>query len=452
MRKPRATFIGFGEVNTPPEIILRKCEQAKDLLCAGGCEILSTSPVTDDPQGKDVRRAIDELRSADVDLVVACIAGWIPSHAVIRVLSEFKHHPILLWGLAGATEGNRLVTTAAQAGTTALRQTLNDLEYRFKYVVTYLDAPPPLGEIFRFARCAAAVKQLRDARIGSMGYRDMQLYNTLYDGVSLTRQLGVEIEFFEMLEIVQRSERFDSETVQKIRFDIQKKWVFETPASPEMLDKGIRYYLAIRERAIARNYRGVSLIDVDGMKALLQYPPAMIFMLLADELQICTIPENDILGAVTQVITRELTGQIGSYLEFYEFLSDGALMGVPDYVPSEIVDGQTRVRPSSFGHLAGGILNVSKIKTGQITLCRLGQRKGDLVLHIVRGMAKSPRPWEEAGWAPPAPQLPGIEFVLDGDMEVFSQNIMGQHYILSYGDNTNLFSEFCKLTGIGEIR
>jgi L-fucose isomerase-like protein len=188
------------------------------------------------------------------------------------------------------------------------------------------------------------------------------------------------------------------------------------------------------------------------MKALLQYPPAMIFMLLADELQICTIPENDILGAVTQVITRELTGQIGSYLEFYEFLSDGALMGVPDYVPSEIVDGQTRVRPSSFGHLAGGILNVSKIKTGQITLCRLGQRKGDLVLHIVRGMAKSPRPWEEAGWAPPAPQLPGIEFVLDGDMEVFSQNIMGQHYILSYGDNTNLFSEFCKLTGIGEIR
>ena len=49
----------------------------------------------------------------------------------------------------------------------------------------------------------------------------------------------------------------------------------------------------------------------------------------ADELNVCTIPENDSLGAVTQLITRALTGQIGAYLEFYEFFSHGALLGVP---------------------------------------------------------------------------------------------------------------------------
>jgi len=188
------------------------------------------------------------------------------------------------------------------------------------------------------------------------------------------------------------------------------------------------------------------------MKKLLQFPPAMIFMLLADELKICTIPENDAYGAVTQLITRALTGQIAAYLEFYDFLTDGALMGVPDYVPTEVVDGPILVRPSSFGQLAGGVLNISKMKTGQVTLCRLAQREGKFVLHLVHGTAKSPRPWEEAGWAPPAPQLPSIEFVLDGDMDEFANNVMGQHYILSYGDNTALFCDFCALRGIEVLR
>jgi L-fucose isomerase-like protein len=126
-------------------------------------------------------------------------------------------------------------------------------------------------------------------------------------------------------------------------------------------------------------------------------------------------------------------------------------MGVPDYVPGEIVEGQIRVRPSSFGQLAGGVLNVSRIKTGLVTLCRLAQRKGRYVLHLVTGQAKQPPAWEEAGWAPPAPQLPGIEFILDGDMERFANNVMGQHYILSYGDNTALFQDFCALKGIEVI-
>jgi hypothetical protein len=47
--------------------------------------------------------------------------------------------------------------------------------------------------------------------------------------------------------------------------------------------------------------------------------------------------------------------------------------------------------------------------------------------------------------------LPGIEFVLQGDMEEFSQNVMGQHYIVSYGDNTAVLREFSRLNGIEVI-
>jgi L-fucose isomerase-like protein len=451
MLKPKVGFVGFGEVNTPREIIEKKCQQSIEWLESAGLEVLSTAPVSDDPEGKDVRRAVAELAGADFDLLITCLAGWIPSHAVISVASEFPGHPILLWGLSGAVEGGRLVTTADQAGTTALRQTIEDLGLRLKYVPSFQDAPPPLNKIATFARAASAVKALHNSKIGMMGCRDMNLYATLYDGVSLRKRLGTEVEFFEMLEMVQRVERLNPEAVKQVLEIIRKKWVFERPANTEVLEKGVKYYLALRDKVLERKYQAVSLIDVDGMKKLLQFPPAMIFMLLTDELNVCAIPENDVLGAVSQLVTRALTGQASAYLEFYEFFSYGVLMGVPDFVPSEVVDGPVKLTPTSFGGLAGGLLNTSRIKTGKVTLCRLASRGDHYTLHVVTGDAVTPQPWEEAGWAPPAPQLPGLEIRLQADMEEFSQHVYGQHYILSYGDNSGLYRDFCKLVGIDVV-
>lgn len=53
-------------------------------------------------------------------------------------------------------------------------------------------------------------------------------------------------------------------------------------------------------------------------------------MLLHEEDGVCTVPENDLLGAVTQLMAHYLTGQAGAYLESYEFMGHGMLMGVPD--------------------------------------------------------------------------------------------------------------------------
>ena len=113
-------FVGFGEVNTPREIIERKCTAARAMLAGLDIALLETPPVSDDPAGNDVRRAISDLSARRMDVLVVCIAGWIPTHAVISVISEFKHLPMLLWGLAGYYENGRLITTADQAGTTAL--------------------------------------------------------------------------------------------------------------------------------------------------------------------------------------------------------------------------------------------------------------------------------------------------------------------------------------------
>jgi L-fucose isomerase-like protein len=448
MKNITVGFVGFGEVNSPREIIERKCNAARAVLAGLDLTVVDTAPVSDDPAGQDVRRAVKELSAQRIDVLVVCIAGWIPTHAVIGVINEFKHVPMLLWGLAGYYEGTRLITTADQAGTTALRKTMEDLGYRFSFVYDCPGKPPKIEAIKNFLLAVSATRALQQAKVGMMGYRDMNLYATLFDGVSLKKTLGVEIEIFEMLDMVQRAERVTPAEVQSIVDKVKQTWKFENPAEPQTLEKSARYYLAIKTIIEERRYDAVSLIDVDGMKKLLQLPPGMILMLIANELNIPTTPENDSLGSVTQLIVRALTGQAAAYFEFYEFMEDRVLVGVPDYVPAAVVDGEVCVRPTRFGSFSEGVLNVSKVKTGPVTLSRFLPYGQGYAMHVVTGTAVTPRSWEEAGWQQPAPQLPGLEIILDTPVEEFAEKVACQHYIISYGDTTAKLKAFCKLNQI----
>ncbi len=447
----KAAFVGFGEVNTPVDIIIRKCQAAEESLKKEGMELISVYPIADDYEEKDIKKAVAALENQSFDVLVLCVAGWIPTHAVVKVAEHFRNKPMVLWGLCGWVEGDRLVTTADQAGTSALRKTFFDLGYDFTYVYDIVGLPSRSRKVYDYAVAASAAARLRHARAGMAGYRDMNLYGTLYDGGSLKRVVGPEIETFEMLEIEQRYQALKPEDVQAVIDNCMSKWKFMKPANPESMKKAAGYYLAIKSICDERGYDAISLKDVDGMKKLLGFPPAPIFMLLADEAGLCTVPENDSLGSVTQLMVKYLTGQCAFYLEFYEFFEDRVLAGVPDYVPAEVVDGDVTVMPAAFGELSEGILNVSRVKPGKVTLCRLTYDDGEYYMHMVVGEGITPRKWEEAGWTQPAPQLPGLEILLP-DVESFAQNVMCQHYIISYGDNTERMENLCDMLGIHIIR
>ena len=447
----KAGFVGFGEVNSPQQLIQEKCFSALEEVKSLGIEVITTEHVTDDLKGNDIRRALKDLKkNGDFDLLIICIAGWIPSHAVISITDEFKNKPMILWGLTGDSENGRLVTAAPQAGTTALRKVFEDLGYKFRYIYNIVGRPSPLDRILSFSLAAKAVASMGNTKVGMMGFRDMKLYNTLYEGLSLKAKIGTEIEFFEMLEMLQISKDIDKKEIEELLVKINMNWDFEKPADDNFLKKGITYYLAIKKIVEEYKYDAISLKDVDGMKKILSFPPAMIFMLLSDELNVCTIPENDAMGAVTQLIVKQITGQCAAYLEFYEFFEKSVLLGVPDFVPAEVVEGRVKVTPAAFGNISGGLLNISTMKTGKLTMVRLSNTGSTYTMHICTGEGKLIS-WEEAGWDYPAPQLPSLEIFLDSSVDDFVQSISGQHYIIAYGDHLQALKDFCYLKNIKVI-
>ena len=440
-------FVGFGEVNTPVDVIIRKCKAAEEALRAEGLDLVSVYPVADDYEEIQVKSAVEALAKDSFDALVVCIAGWIPTHAVLKVTEHYRHLPMVLWGLCGWYEGDRLVTTADQAGTTGLRGTFEGLGYKFKYVYDIIGKKTRSDVVANYCKAAIVAKQLLTDKVGMAGYRDMNLYGTLYDGMSLKKTTGVEIETFEMLEIQQRYEKLSDEEKRDIVNNRILKWNFLKPANDDAMMKAAGYYLAVKAIADERSYKSISLKDVDGMKKLCGFPPAPIFMLLSED-GYTTVPENDSLGAVTQLMIKGLTGQLGGYLEFYEFFENSVLAGVPDFIASDMIDGDTyTVLPAAFGMLSQGILNVSKVKTGTLTMSRLVYKDGKYVMHVILGNGKNPPKWEECGWDQPAPQLSALEIEIPS-VDNFAEDVACQHYIISYGDNREIIANLCSILGI----
>lgn len=445
-------FICFGEVNTPFERLQIKHDAALTALEALDAEIIDAGIVIDDPEYKTADAAIAKLQGRDLSSVILCVAGWVPTHAVIRVTDVFRTLPMVLWGLCGWIENGRIVTTAEQAGTTALRPALEAMDYTFKYVYDIIGEAEPIGEIDTYIRAAYAAKRLRSARVGTMGYRDMLLYGTQYEGNSMRGQIGVEVEPFEMLEMVQQMQKLDPADVEKQIAWMKQNWGILKPCDDGILEKSARCALALAKRVKERGYDALTLIDVDGMKKLLGFPPATVFMQLERLCGVSTTPENDVMGNVTQLMVRYLTGQVAHYMEYYEFFKSSMLIGVPDYIPTPAVDGDVELLPTAFGLLDTSLLNVSRVKTGYVTCARLYYKKGEYYMHIYTGEAKKPPRWEEFGWAPPAPQLPSLEVFPDScTVAEFAQRVSGQHVIVAYGNHVQELKELCGLMGIHVI-
>lgn len=451
--KPVVGMVCFGEVNTPYERLEIKHQEAVQQLSGLDIELIDAGIVIDDPAYETADAAIARLRGQEFSSLIVCVAGWVPTHAVIRVTDVFRHLPMVLWGLCGWMENGRLVTTADQAGTTAIRPAMEAMGYRFRYVYSVIGKQPPLHKIDSYLRAANAAARLRHARIGSMGYRDMLLYGTQFEGNSMRGQLGIEVETFEMLEMLQNMEQLNAEEVEKLVGEMEREWTYELPCDREVLLKGARYALALAKKIRERGYEAITLVDVDGMKKLLGYPPAIVFMLLEKLCGVMTTPENDVLGNATQLMLSYLSGQNIHYMEYYEFFEDSMLIGTPDYIPVSATKGEVTMLPTAFGLLSASLLNVSKVRDGYVTCARLSYRGGKYSMHIYTAEARQPMAWQEYGWTDPVPQLCSLQVFPDScTVEEFAQKVSSQHVLLAYGDYTDGLTALCGLLGIEVVR
>jgi L-fucose isomerase-like protein len=445
MESLSAGYVSFGTEFYVPEKLQVITARAEKQLREAGINLVRTDPVVSLGQEE---RAIRELKAAPWDFLIANVINWIDPRAATRLLYEFRDQPILLYSLGGFTEGDTLISPAAGAGSTALRFPLERWGVKFKYLFNAPDSPMDVSGILKFGRAARAVKKLRKARVGILGFNDMGLYTTGFNVTSLRGRIGVEVESFDMLQLERKMDALDDGAVREAVAKITADWEYPLGKPKQVaIERAIRMYLATAVICQEKNFSALSYKCVEGIPAFMNAVHSVPSALLAST-GIPYIDEDDVGNLVAELMLKWISGGTATFLEHYEHHPEWILLAVDGFIPAQLVEGKPQVKPISTV-LLDGLVFCSKMKTGRLTLACLSEDDQGYRMHIVTGEGRTPPQWVEMGV--PLPSWPSVKFYPDGTVRSILDHVQSQHFAAVFGDYADELQDLCYLLGITAV-
>lgn len=436
-RQPRIAYVPFGYPDYPPETLSHMVHASQMALQQMGLEVLAAPPVI---TLDDVEPARSFLQRETYDAVALVLVSWVEAPLLIGTMRPFRNVPMLLWSHTTYMEGHSRVTLGALPAAGVIRETLEEMAFRFRFVYGMPGEAHLAAAIAPFARAAATAQRLASARIGLYGYASMGMYTGTIDHTRLRSQLGPEIDHVDQYMIVEEFNKIADEEVLQ-HHERSAGWnVLPTIHSAD-LNRTYRMYAAIKALAGRGRHDALTIKCQYELSRVFGMAPCMPLSMLADEMVVSC--EGDIPLVVTQLILHYLTGSPTSYGDLHHVTERSLLLGACGFAPLSFAAG----RPVINKHTAlyDGLLNSSAYKDGFVTLARLSSmQSGAFKMHIAAGRSVPGPLFHEVG----CPPYPFITVELDTRIDEFMQHICSQHYAIVYGDVRQELEHLCDLLDI----
>ena len=440
--KPRIGYIPFSYPDYPSDLVREFVEKSVDSIRGLGVSVVEARPVI---SLQDADAAISDLRGEEIDLIVANLVSWVEAPNVIAVLQEFRDKPVLLWSHTMFKRGDELLTLGPLPGAGVIRESLEEMGFRFWFVWGMPWEEEVMSRIRFYARVAHALKRLKRSRIGLLGYSSMGMYTATFDHVSLRSLIGPEIDHLDQYMITYLFERISDEEAGKVVEKMRKELDIGEGVSEDYLVKAAKMYLALKRIAEERRWDALTVKCQYELSRYFGFAPCVPLSMLGDELP-CSC-EGDVPLIVSQLMLYLLTGSTTSYGDIHMIADDYLLVGACGFAPFSLAKGRPRIGRHTA--LYEGLLNMSVYREGRVTLARLAYDKERAYkMHIAAGRAVEPEPFHEVG----CPPYPSMKVILDGDTRHFGQNMCSQHYAIAYDDVVEELEELCNLLNVRVVK
>ncbi len=442
--KPKVACVPFGYPDYPRDDLARMSAASGDALAQMGLDVIRVPAVI---VPGDVEPALQVLRSEVYDVIVPVLISWVEAPLLVATLRSFRSRPLLLWSHTTYMDGDSRVTLGALPAAGVIRETLEEMGFRFRFVYGMPGEAGLAERLLPFARAAATAEALARARIGLFGYASMGMYTGTIDHTQLRSQVGPEIDHLDQYVIVERFNKLTDEDVRTL-LPRTEGWILSSAATPGDLNRVFRMYAALKALAQEYRYDALTVKCQYELSRMFGLAPCMPLSILGDEMVVSC--EGDLPLVVSQLILHYLTGETTSYGDFHNVTEREILLAACGFAPLSYAAGRPVVNKHTA--LYEGLLNSSPYREGTVTLARLGARSpsgksGSFKMHIAGGRAVPPPPFHEVGCPPYA--YTSVE--LDGNTDAFVQNLFSQHYAIAYGDVRAELRELCRLLDIAIV-
>tara|TARA_R110000751_G_scaffold272764_1_gene372988 strand:- start:15007 stop:16422 length:1416 start_codon:yes stop_codon:yes gene_type:complete len=265
--------------------------------------------------GADARRAVDACLAQGADFILLLHGGFTMGD-VAREIARYNI-PMGVWStpepvLTGDVQLNNFVSLNMSM---SIVRGVRDL--RKHPVQWYHGAPqdPALqARLTQSLRALSARQALLGARIGMVGGLAPTFYNMEVSSDRLMRALGVSVEHIDIHDMTGRMRGFAPDAV-AAELALMTAAAAVDGVSDAQMDLTARAALALRAIARDGQYDALTVSDWPALQADPGMHPGAAFSWLEEVDQLPVASEGDILGAVTQLAIRAMTGKLGCLLD-----------------------------------------------------------------------------------------------------------------------------------------
>ena len=453
MRNPKALVVPFRfREGYPDEIVDRHTGMCIDLL--GEMELdIEVSHNVVYPRDADAVKA--KFNPNAYDFLILLIPTWIEPVLVMRVVSNFKDKPVIIWGAGTFEHEGERVNLGSIPGSGVVKGTLREHGIYHEYIYTLPGTSKTddgiKKRIKRLANVSRAISLLEDARIVTIGY--------LFGGMTLgdmnlsvmKRKFGPELVELDAYSLIRRMEAVDTagstfkERIQEINDALG------APLGSKM-EMVARMYAVLKEIVNEKSAQALTIKCHFELSQEFGLTACIPLSVLGN--QIVASCEADIPVVLTQLLMHYLSGGgITTYADMHEILEDRILVAACGFAPGGICLGGKVIPelpsedPEGLGATFGDyITNRNYLQEGKLTLARiLKDVDGGFTLHAAVGNAIGDiGKVSEIG----CPQYPFTEIKLASPVEQFARNMGSHHYAIVYDELCEELELFCKIKGI----
>ena len=155
LRKPRVAFVPFGYPDYPSDLLSEMIDDSHKALERMGVEVVATPPVI---TLDDVEPARALLKQETYDALALVLVSWVEAPLLIATVRPFRDVPMILWSHTTFLQGESRVTLGALPAAGVIRETLEEMNFRFCFVYGMPGEAYLAETLLPFARAASAMR------------------------------------------------------------------------------------------------------------------------------------------------------------------------------------------------------------------------------------------------------------------------------------------------------
>ncbi|MCL4417037.1 MAG: hypothetical protein M1365_10120 [Actinobacteria bacterium] len=446
-------FIGIGSalLNSQANIeLFKKSKEYVTKLIGKNKLICNEEVLLDDDNGKQkLINLLDSWGKIKFDLVIIQSVSFGFGQVPVS-LAKSQNCTVVLWALPEPelAEGIGLQRNS-WCGVNMHASHLNKLGIPYDYVYGLPGDEKlniDLGDLIKIFEIK---KKLNRIKIGAIGSRVPGYYDSNFDELSLRASFGIEVEFFDIAEVLHYINKIPEKEISNAAKDIYP--IKNSEINP-FIENSTKLYLGLRDMATRFNLTALSIKCWPDWWYSLNIVPCSVVSALGDHGIYCGC-EGDMLGTVSMLIMGLLNNGVSSLMDIadFNFNKNSFLIFHCGACPTKMCrDGYTREYcKQSISASHEGIAIEFPLKTGKCSIMRLrednknrnqykmfyAEGKGIDKPNIIRGNT--------------------LEIEIGRDIQetidLILINGFEHHYAFSYFSNKNLLSKLCRWLKIEQV-